>query len=95
LEKKLISIKPAVTSGAIAAGYAGFRPMMDKVPANILSKYGYSNVKNIQEVVLLSDGTRTALDIMKMLDSQYPEQCGEEHFMNALTVLKEAGIISY
>ncbi len=95
LEKKLISIRPAVTSAAISAGYAGFRPMMDKVPANILAKYSYSNVKNIQEVVLLSDGTRTALDIMKMLDAQYPEQCGEEHFVNALTVLKEAGIVSY
>jgi len=84
-----------VTAAAIAGGYAGFRPMMDKVPADFLGKYIYSNVKNIQEVVLLSDGTRTAHDIMKMLDAQYPEQCGEEHFMNALTVLKEAGIISY
>lgn len=95
LEKTLASLKPAVTSAAMAAGYNGFRSMMDKVPEGVIAKNNYSNVRNIQEVVLLSDGTRSGLDIMKLLDAQYPAQCGEAHFMNALTVLKEAGIISY
>lgn len=94
-EKRLAGMKPAVTPAAIAAGYSGYRPMMEKVPAAFTASHIYSRVRNIHEVILLSDGKRTALDIMKMLDAQYPDQCGEEHFMNALAVLKEAGIVSY
>jgi aminopeptidase YwaD len=94
-EKRLAGMKPSVTPAAMAAGYSGFRPMMEKVPATFTASHIYSRVRNIHEVILLSDGKRTALDIMKMLDAQYPEQCGEEHFTNALAVLKEAGIVSY
>jgi aminopeptidase YwaD len=95
LEKQLAVMKPAVTPAAMAAGYSGYRPMMEKVPAAFAASHIYSRVRNIHEVILLANGKRSALDIMKMLDSQYPEQCGEEHFMNALAVLKEAGIVSY
>jgi hypothetical protein len=95
IEKQLAGMKPSVTPTAMAAGYSGYRPMMANVPADFVASHNYSRVRNIHEVILLANGKRTALDIMKMLDVQYPEQCGEEHFMNALAVLKEAGIVSY
>ena len=95
VEKSLSQMRPTVTKAALDAGYSGFRPMMAAVPAETVKKLDYSNVISIHEVVLLCNGKRTGLDVMKMLDAQYPKQCGEEQFMNAMLILKEAGVISY
>ena len=94
-EKKAASMRPVVTKAATDGGYYGYRTMMEKVSPEFLKGHSYNRIRSIHEVILLCDGKRSALDIMKLYDAQYPEPAGLEQFMNAFAVLKEAGIIGF
>jgi hypothetical protein len=94
-EKRASAIKPSVTGKAIDGGYYGYRTMMQEVPQEFLKKHSYPSIRSIHEVILLCDGNRTGLDIVKLYNAQYPEHADVREFLNAFAVLKEAGVIAY
>jgi aminopeptidase YwaD len=94
-EKRAAAMKPSATQKAIAGGYYGYRTMMQEVPQEFLKRHSYPSIRSIHEVILLCDGKRSAMDIVKLYNAQYPEHADLSEFFNAFAVLKEAGVITY
>ncbi len=94
-ERQLDSWRPVVTAAAYQGGYSGYRSMIQSVPADFRQSHNYRSIRNIHEFLLLANGERSALEMMKLYDAQYPEPAGTEQFTNALLVLREAGVLAF
>jgi hypothetical protein len=51
--------------------------------------------RNASEIQLLCDGENSALDIKKMLDTQFRQETPLEAVVGFLDVLKKAGLIAF
>ena len=93
LEKKAAGIIPATTQKVKNEGY-GVERTMRELPRNILDKFPYT-IANTTELCALVNGKNSALDIKKMLDTQYSSETDLESVLNYLNLLKENGLVSY
>jgi hypothetical protein len=51
--------------------------------------------RNASEIQLLCDGKNSALDIKKMLDTQFRQETPLETVVGLLEVLKKAGLVAF
>jgi aminopeptidase YwaD len=100
LEKKAAKIKPRPTAKVKENGYNGYVKLIEAVPADIKTKYPYDRngefaVADTGELQLLINGAHSALDIKKMLDAQNEKPSSLQGILNAIEVLKAAGLVEY
>jgi hypothetical protein len=96
LEKKAAKIVPRTTAKVKMNGYREYRKFITQVPKEERAKFPYRgrrNIANTNELQLLIDGKRSALDIKKMLDAQYTRKSKLQSIINYLEILKLAGLI--
>jgi hypothetical protein len=96
LEKKAAKIVPRTTAKVKMDGYREYRKFITKVPKEERDKFPYGGRRDIastNELQLLIDGKRSALDIKKMLDGQYTRKSKLQSIINYLEILKLAGLI--
>ncbi len=96
LEKKAAKIVPRTTAKVKMDGYREYRKFITQVPKEERAKFPYGGrrgIANTNELQLLIDGKRSALDIKKMLDAQYPRKSKLQSIINYLEILKLAGLI--
>ncbi|MCK4644654.1 MAG: M28 family peptidase [Candidatus Aminicenantes bacterium] len=96
LEKKAAKIVPRTTAKVKMDGYREYRKFITQVPKEERDKFPYGgrrDIANTNELQLLIDGKRSALDIKKMLDAQYTRKSKLQSIINYLEILKLAGLI--
>jgi len=96
LEKKAAKIVPRTTAKVKMDGYREYRKFITQVPKEERAKFPYGgrrDIANTNELQLLIDGKRSALDIKKMLDAQYTRKSKLQSIINYLEILKLAGLI--
>ncbi|MHB8095430.1 MAG: M28 family peptidase [Candidatus Aminicenantales bacterium] len=98
LEKKAAKVKPRPTAKVKANGYNGYVKLIEAVPSEIKAKYPFDRnsefaVADANELQLLINGAHSALDIKKMLDAQYEKPSSLQGILNAIEVLKAAGLV--
>jgi hypothetical protein len=96
IETKAKTIIPGTTDAATAKGYRGYAEALGKLDSSVRTKYPYNNrMVDTQELGRLCNGTNSALDIKKLLDSQI--RSGEtdlQDIVNYIYILKEAGLVN-
>jgi len=75
-------------------GYQGWRQHVQSVPQEVQRRFPYQGV-NTNEVQLLVDGRRSALDIKTMVDAQSQTMADLQAVLNYLEVLKAAGLVEF
>jgi len=95
LEEYASGIAPVPTQKATANGYEGYKEFIAMVLDSIRSRYPYSKISDLDELLTLINGRNTALDIKNMLDAQYPQRSDLQHILNYLEILKRANLITY
>ncbi len=99
LEKKAARMIPRPTARVRAEGYRGYVKWIDQVPKEEKAKYPYSQfgsgdfVGNTAELHCLINGSRSVLEIKRMLDAQSPRQASLQQVMNYIQVLRLAGLV--
>lgn len=96
LEVKAKSIIPKPTAAVTAKGYRGFAEMITIVKPEIKQQYTLVNrLTDTQELARLCNGTNSALDIKKMLDTQLRQgEADLQDVINYINLLKEAGLVT-
>jgi hypothetical protein len=94
---KAAKIKPRPTAKVKENGYNGYVKFIE---ADIKTKYLYDRnsefaVADAGELQLLINGAHSALDIKKMLDAQNEKPSSLQGILNAIEVLKFAGLVEY
>ncbi|MBA7582406.1 hypothetical protein ES708_24334 [subsurface metagenome] len=95
LEKKASNMIPKPTGKVKENGYRGWTEAIRVLPEKFLEKYQYEDVEDTRELPRLTNGSHSALDIKKMLDTQLRTESDLKAIMNCLEVLKEAGLIEF
>ncbi|MBU1012648.1 MAG: M28 family peptidase [Bacteroidetes bacterium] len=96
LEINASKIIPVPTSKVSENGYRGYGKYISEVSKEIKDKYPYpSLMRSSGELNLLCNGKRTALEIKKMIDVQYPTKVDLEDVLNYIEILKQAGLVTY
>jgi len=95
LEKKASNIIPKPTGKVKENGYRGWTEAIRALPEKFLEKYQYEDVEDTRELPRLINGSHSALDIKKMLDTQLRTESDLKAIINYLGVLKEAGLIEF
>jgi aminopeptidase YwaD len=97
-EKKASILVPRPLPKIRAAGYSGYQAAVQearraagKEPATA----GRGPSRNTSEIQLLCDGKNSALDIKRMLDTQFREETALEAVVAHLELLKRAGLIAF
>ena len=94
LEKQASKIIPKRTPAAKQNGRPGNREAMNKVPADVRSKFPVKGRINTAELQCLINGSHSALDIKYMLDAQSQTKADLQDILNQLEILKAAGLIT-
>jgi len=100
LEKKAAKIVPRPTARVGANGYNGYVQFIEAVPAEVKKQFPYDRtgefaVADPNELQLLINGAHSALEIKKMLDAQNEKPSSLQGILNAIEVLKLAGLVEY
>ncbi|MBA7532229.1 hypothetical protein ES705_24455 [subsurface metagenome] len=95
LEKKASNMIPKPTGKVKENSYRGWTEAIRALPEKFLEKYQYEDVEDTRELPRLINGSHSALDIKKMLDTQLRTESDLKAIMNCLEVLKEAGLIEF
>jgi hypothetical protein len=74
------------------SGYGIERKIRD-LPESTKEKYPYKSIGNTTELCALINGKNSALDIKKMLDTQYKRESDLQSIINYLALLQEADLI--
>ena len=99
LEKTAAKMIPRPTAKVRANGYRGYTQFIEQVPNEEKAKYPYAQfgprdfMGNTAELQCLINGSRSILDIKKMLDAQSPRKASLEHVINYIQVLRLAGLV--
>lgn len=93
LEKKAASIIPKQTPKVLEAGYRGHSQIIRELPQDVTDKYPVESMFDTRELARLVNGTHSALDIKKMLDTQSTRVSDLQSIINYLERLKHAGLI--
>ena len=96
VEAKASRIVPKPLSKIKEGGYQGYQAAIQEAakPGEGASP-GRSSARNTAEIQLLCDGRNSALDIKKMLDTQFRQETPLEGVLGHLEILKKAGLIVY
>jgi aminopeptidase YwaD len=94
LEKKANAIFPETSDKLKSSGF-GIERSLRELPKEILEKYSYRNIASTTELCTLINGSNSALDIKKMLDTQYSRESDLQSVINYLELLKVKGLIIF
>jgi len=94
LEKKAAGIVPATTAKLKESGF-GVEREIYKLPQKTVSKYPFSGIGSSTELCTLINGKRSALEMKKMLDTQYKRESDLQSIINYLQLLKEVELIDF
>jgi aminopeptidase YwaD len=95
LEKKAGKILPKLTSKIKDGGYSGYRSSISEAQTALNTTYKNRMFRrSATEVQLLIDGNNSALDIKKLLDTQFQYEADLEDILTHLDILKEAGLVT-
>ncbi|MCK5820845.1 MAG: DUF4910 domain-containing protein [Bacteroidales bacterium] len=94
LEKKAMQIIPQETALVKENGYSGYRSAIQEIPREAAMAYS-RKIGNTSELQRLCNGKHNALEIKKLLDTQYRKVSDLETILDYLEVLKESGLIVY
>jgi len=95
LEKKAGKIIPKPTSKIKDGGYGGYRAAIEDARKSLNATYKNRMFRrSATEVQLLVDGKNSALDIKKLLDTQFRYETDLEDILTHLDILKEAALIT-
>jgi hypothetical protein len=92
LEKKAAAILPRPTPKIRESGYRGYQEAITKASGQQVARTLRGSAAEIQ---LLCDGKTSALDIKKMLDTEFRQETSLQTVLDYLEVLKKAGLIVY
>jgi len=95
LEKKASGIISRQTDKVKINGYRGYYEFLQSVAKDVIKKYPTEELANKPELQKLVNGLHSALDIKKLLDTQYRKESGIQSILNYLEILKAAGLIEF
>ena len=96
LEKRAARLVPIPTEEVQAHGYSGYRALITKAQKELKKgSSGRGMYRTAAEIQLLCNGRHSALDIKKMLDTQFRQETALQAVLDHLEVLQAAGLISY
>jgi hypothetical protein len=93
LEKRAASMVPRQTARVKDAGYQGHSRIIRELPSDVTDKYPVTSLFDTRELSRLVNGTHSALDIKKLLDTQSTTESDLQSIINYLERLKHAGLI--
>jgi len=98
-EKRAAGLVPRPLPKIKANGYAGYRSAIQEAQkaagAQPAAPGGRSASRSASEIQLLCDGRNSALDIKRMLDTQFRDETPLEAVLAHLELLKKAGLVSF
>lgn len=93
-EKEASKIIPKTTEELRISGF-GVERNLRELTEEILTKYPYRNIANSTELCALINGKNSALDIKKMLDTQFNRESELQSVLNYLELLKAKGLVTF
>lgn len=95
-EKKAAALVPKPLPKIKAGGFQGYQAAIQEArKAIVATAPDRSASRNAAEIQLLCDGKNSALDIKKMLDTQFRQETPLEAVVGHLAVLKKAGLVAF
>jgi len=97
-EKKASVLVPKPLPKIGANGYGGYQAAIQearKAAGSQPTAPGRGASRNTSEIQLLCDGKNSALDIKRMLDTQFREETALEAVIAHLELLKKAGLVAF
>lgn len=94
IEKKASEIVP-FTTNELKASEFGVESSLRELPEEIITKYPCKNIANTTELCALINDSNSALDMKKMLDTQYSRESDLESIINYLELLKLKGLVTF
>ena len=94
LEKKAAEIIPVTTLALKESGF-GVERSIRELPEDILAKYPFQSIGNTTELCALVNGKNSALDIKKMLDTQFSRKSDLQSVINYLELLKAKNLVTF
>ena len=96
VEKKAAAVIPKPTSKIKENGYRGYQTLIQQAMGQAGGASPDRGLMRVSgEIQLLCDGRNSALDIKKMLDTQFRQETGLDAILAHLDILKKAGLIVY
>ena len=93
-EKEAAEIIPKATANAQTGGF-GIERSIHELPQEILTRFPYKNLASTTELCALINGKNSALDIKKMLDTQFKNESELQSIINYLELLKKKELIVF
>jgi Zn-dependent M28 family amino/carboxypeptidase len=94
LEKSANGIVPSASDDLKNGGF-GIERTVRELPEETLAKFPYREIANTTELCALVNGKNSALDIKKMLDTQYRRESDLQSILNYLKLLKAKGLVQF
>jgi aminopeptidase YwaD len=99
-EKRAAALIPKPLPKIKAGGFGGYQAAVQEArktagPTPTPSPGGRGASRNTGEIQLLCDGQNSALDIKRMLDTQFREETALEAVIAHLELLKKAGLVAF
>ncbi|MCF6358727.1 MAG: hypothetical protein L3J54_13075, partial [Draconibacterium sp.] len=94
LEKNASEIIPSPADILKESGY-GIERTIRELPKETIEKYPYKSVASTTELCALVNGKNSALDMKKMLDTQYKRESDLQSIINYLELLKLKGLVTF
>ncbi len=94
LEKKANEIVPSPANILKESGY-GIERTIRELPEETIEKYPYRSIASTTELCALVNGKNSALDMKKMLDTQYKRESDLQSIINYLELLKLKGLVTF
>jgi hypothetical protein len=97
-EKKAAALIPKPLAKIKANGFQGYQAALQEARKAVSGQPaapGRGPARNTAEIQLLCDGRNSALDIKKMLDTQFRDETPLEAVLAHLELLKTAGLVTY
>lgn len=95
LERRAAGIVPRQTGLVKRDGYRGWRDHLRTVSPEVRERFPVRGVANTNELQLLINGRRSALDIKKALDAQNRSASDLRGILNHLEILKAAALVEF
>jgi len=94
LEKQAQNVVPVSSDIVKESGY-GIERGIYRLPKATIEKYPYKGIASSTEVCALINGKNSALDMKKMLDTQYKKESDLQSILNYLELLKIEELVSF
>ena len=94
LEKQANELIPSTTDELKRSGFRVERSIRE-LPEETTNKFPYQNIANTTELCALVNGKNSALDMKKMLDTQYNRESDLQSILNYLELLKLKGLVTF